>query len=181
MIYFFLHSALATEEVKESLQPLFGNSKRKYRLFYSFISTIGLLLIGFLLMTTPSIYFIEGSGWNRYIGLVLSTWGILLLSSAFKSFSTSQFLGLKEDQSDKELITTGLHGRIRHPLYAATILITLGALIFIPSDIMLVSALMIFLYLPIGIYLEEQKLKKLFGDSYIDYKKKTPAILPRFR
>jgi methanethiol S-methyltransferase len=34
-------------------------------------------------------------------------------------------------------------------------------------------------YLVAGIYLEEQKLIKVFGERYLDYRKKVPMLIPR--
>jgi protein-S-isoprenylcysteine O-methyltransferase Ste14 len=55
----------------------------------------------------------------------------------------------------------------------------LGYFLFEPTLANLASALCIFLYLPLGIYLEEKKLIQQYGDRYIQYKKEVPAILPK--
>jgi len=36
------------------------------------------------------------------------------------------------------------------------------------------------LYLVIGAFFEEQKMVKDFGQAYVDYKAKTPMLLPKF-
>ena len=38
---------------------------------------------------------------------------------------------------------------------------------------------MVFLYLPFGIYWEEQKLILHFGKAYLDYKKSVKALIPK--
>ncbi|MCG8390936.1 MAG: protein-S-isoprenylcysteine methyltransferase, partial [Cytophagales bacterium] len=46
-LYFFLHSFLASSNVKEYLKNSFGLSFRTQRLIYSTVSTLGLLAILF--------------------------------------------------------------------------------------------------------------------------------------
>jgi protein-S-isoprenylcysteine O-methyltransferase Ste14 len=36
----------------------------------------------------------------------------------------------------------------------------------------------VLVYIPIGIYFEEKKLIKMYGDQYVEYKKRVPAIFP---
>lgn len=53
-----------------------------------------------------------------------------------------------------------------------------GFWFFIPNVLNLVSILCVFLYLKIGIRLEETKLTEKYGDEYIRYMKEVPAVLP---
>lgn len=178
-IYFFLHSALASEEIKDQLIKLFKSNPRIYRLFYSLISTIGLVLLFLFLMTAPSIRLFETGGWGRYLGMVLATWGVIIMTIAFRKFSMGEFLGIKKDTSDDQLITSGLHGRIRHPLYSGVILLFAGMFLFIPTDLVAITCVIVYLYLPIGIRLEESKLINKFGQEYREYKKNTPSLIPK--
>lgn len=178
VIYYFLHSVLASNEVKEQLTYLLNGSKRMYRLLYSFMSIVGLTLIGLFIMVAPSERLFETGGWGRYSGMVLASWGVIIMTIAFREFSMLEFLGVRDDQSDRKLVKEGIHGRIRHPLYAGTILILLGMFLFIPTDMVGITCLITFIYIPVGIKLEEDKLLKKFGEEYRQYKASTAAILP---
>jgi protein-S-isoprenylcysteine O-methyltransferase Ste14 len=175
-IYFLLHSGLASNSAKNTMESWLGG-KKGYRLFYSLLSLVGLTLIGYLIVLFPSTEIMVRDGWYRYIGMVLSIWGVLIINFTFRSISLSSFLGLKKEEN-RELITHGIYAKIRHPLYTGTILITLGMFLFVPTDLILISVACIWVYLPIGIYFEEQKLIRQFGEDYLKYKKETKALFP---
>ena len=77
-----------------------------------------------------------------------------------------------------KLVTSGLFRLCRHPLY----LFTLLALSITP--VMSLDRLMIivytYLYASIGIPIEERKLIDIFGQDYVDYQKRVPAVVPSF-
>jgi protein-S-isoprenylcysteine O-methyltransferase Ste14 len=68
---------------------------------------------------------------------------------------------------------------VRHPILAGLILIVLGFFFFIPNLPTAISCVCVLLYIPIGIYIEEKKLIATYGDQYVEYQKKVPAILPK--
>ena len=82
---------------------------------------------------------------------------------------------------DMDLITTGLYSKIRHPFYAAMILIFLGYFLFSGSLSAAIHLGILLLYLPIGIYFEEKNLAVQFGEAYQEYKNSVPAIIPMVR
>jgi methanethiol S-methyltransferase len=173
-VYLILHSVLASNRAK----ALFGLAPHHYRLLYSIISTIGLLYIGFLMATIPAYYFYQPTDFFKYLGMVTASWGVMLIVASFRQISLKAFLGLKSIQSTN-LVTDGLHGYVRHPIYTGTILLMLGMVVAVPSSAVLTSTIAIFLYLPIGIYFEEKKLIQEFGQEYLDYKSAVKAIIPR--
>jgi methanethiol S-methyltransferase len=177
-IYFVLHSVLAAEGTKNFFKIRLAGAFRYYRLVYTTISTIGLLVLLVMNASISSANLIEPSGWTRYVSLMLATVGIFILKAAFKQYSLGGFLGLNSDEGES-FKAEGILKHIRHPLYAATILIALGFWLFIPNVTTLVSVSCIFLYLVIGIPLEERKLVRKLGDAYRDYRKRVPAIIPK--
>lgn len=74
------------------------------------------------------------------------------------------------------LVTTGLFRYCRHPLYTFTLL----ALILTPVMSLdhLAFVFYTIAYALIAIPIEERKLINIFGQSYIDYQKRVPAIFP---
>lgn len=85
-------------------------------------------------------------------------------------------------QVAETLNTTGIYSIVRNPLYLGNFFIGLGMTIF--SHIwwlILVYILLFSLYYERIIFAEEAFLRKKFGESYIDWSNRTPAIIPRFR
>jgi protein-S-isoprenylcysteine O-methyltransferase Ste14 len=151
-----------------------------YRLVYTIVSTVGLLVLLIMNASIESDYLIEPSVWTRYFSLMLATIGIFILKAAFRQYSLGGFMGLKDDEHDG-FKAGGILKHIRHPLYTATVLIALGFWLFIPNVTTLVSVLCIFIYLAVGIPLEESRLIKKYGEQYREYRKKVPALIPRLR
>lgn len=180
IVYFFLHSLLADDAVKQFSAQKLGKYYRYYRIFYNTLSGIGLLFILLLNASIPSDTLFESTQVNRYLGLVLATFGIVVLKAAFKQYSMKGFLGLRSDEEDA-FRADGILKHVRHPIYSATILIVVGYCLFVPVVASLVSAACIFMYLPIGIWLEERKLMKRFGNTYREYCNRTPALIPTWR
>jgi protein-S-isoprenylcysteine O-methyltransferase Ste14 len=172
-IYFFLHSLLASTGAKSKF-PL---SAKNYRLLYSIVSTIGLFWLMLQMAVIKPDYLFTPTDLTKYLGMVIASWGVIIIMMSFRQISAAAFLGLKLELN-AELIKTGIHARMRHPIYTGTILVILGMLVAVPNYSVLVSAIASFLYLPIGIYLEEKKLISLFGKEYLEYKQEVKAILP---
>ena len=84
-------------------------------------------------------------------------------------------------KTEEKFSTDGMLKRMRHPLYSAVLLIIFGYVLFHPTYVTLVSAGMLTLYVFVGIQLEERKLIRQFGDQYLEYKKNTPMLVPKFR
>ena len=173
IIYLVLHSILAASDVKAKLNP---KGKKWYRLIYSFGSTVGMIGLLFAGASLPGEPYFDSHGPVRYVSLMLSTFGVMTIQLAFRNYPIKSFLGFEAEQN--QLKITGILKTIRHPIYAGIILITLGYFLFNPTLPTVIACVSINLYLPIGIYLEERKLIALFGEEYIDYRKKVPAIIP---
>ncbi|MBN1437963.1 MAG: isoprenylcysteine carboxylmethyltransferase family protein [Anaerolineales bacterium] len=78
-----------------------------------------------------------------------------------------------------QLITTGVYRLVRHPGYAAFFLVGLGCFLILPN----VIVLGLLLYTCIAIHgqtlEEEEKLVKMYGESYEQYRRKTGRYWPR--
>lgn len=153
---------------------------KKYRLFYSIISIVGLLPIGWFMLFTPPRPLMESTLINRFPGLLMATYGLFYLRFAFRQYSLPSFLGLRPEASDR-LIREGVLNQVRHPLYSATILLMVGYFVYSPNLSSLVTMLCILAYLPIGIWLEERKLIATFGEEYRRYQREVPMLIPNFR
>lgn len=175
--YFFVHSALASEKIKRVVALHLARVKHYYRLFYSSISTLGLLGLFLFQASLPTTFLLESNPAIRYFSLILATAGTLVISRSFKQYSALGFMGFK--QEPVYFVRSGILSKVRHPIYSGTILLVLGFLFFHPTVTTLISVACIFCYLPIGIYLEEKKLIAQFGNEYVKYRNEVPALVPR--
>jgi protein-S-isoprenylcysteine O-methyltransferase Ste14 len=179
-LYFSVHSGLASNQAKLFFKKLLGKAFAGYRITYNIISSVGLLFLLLINSNIASPQLLNTNNYTRYSSLMLATVGILILKAAFKQYNLKSFLGFKADEFDS-LNTQGILKHMRHPIYTGTIFIVIGFVLFIPTLASVISACCIFIYLIIGIYLEEQKLIKKYGEAYMDYKRKVPALIPRLR
>lgn len=181
-IYFFLHSYLASEGVKNWFKKVLNKGFKYYRLGYNLISIIGLVAVLLINASIIPVYLIEGNWWTSFGGLVLASWGVIIIRVAFKHYDTNEFLGirqLKMTDNASKLIIKGPSKYVRHPLYSATILIIIGFWLFAPTVANLVTVSCIMVYLGVGIWLEEKKLVKEYGQDYLEYRKKVPMLFPK--
>lgn len=173
-IWGVVHSFLASHLAKD----LFG-FRRFYRLLYNIFSVITFAPILYLLLILEDapLYQIPAPwSWVMYGGQALSA---LLLLIAVLQTDTLSFVGLRqlfEEEKSGSLVTHGLYRVVRHPLY----LFSLTFLWLRPS--MSVNSLAfnigVTLYFIIGAYYEERKLLRDFGETYAEYKRKTPFLIP---
>lgn len=181
IVYFIVHSLLASDTVKSIVYNSIKISERTYRLIYVLISIIGFLAI-LLVLAIHEHHYIFHNSLARFFGLVLATYGIFILREAFRHYHTRAFLGLADPaQESEKLVKEGLQKHIRHPLYAGTILLLVGFLVYMPSWANLISVVISIIYILIGIQLEEKKLIKTFGEEYREYRKNVPMLIPKLK
>jgi protein-S-isoprenylcysteine O-methyltransferase Ste14 len=109
-------------------------------------------------------------------------WAINVIAVA--SLGGSDLLGLRQtwayfrgrEYAPPEFRTPGLYRFVRHPAMLgllialwATPVMTLGHALF---------SLVMSLYIFVGIWLEERDLAALYGDAYVQYKRRTSMLLP---
>ncbi len=181
-LYSALHSALAARSVKEWVRNRFGETgKRYYRLVYNVIGVVTLLPIlallaafrGEPLYTWPSPWIL--------VALVIQGAGALIIVIGLLQTGVWSFFGLEvlsggSHSSQDELITSGLYGCMRHPLYTGGLLM----LWFMP---IMTTSLLAFniastLYLYVGSIFEEQRMLAAFGEDYARYRKRVPRLIP---
>ena len=81
---------------------------------------------------------------------------------------------IKENAS---LITDGIYGYIRHPMYASVLLIMLGVLVWYANIYELVLYILLVINMFIKMFYEE-RLWNAKGDEYKEYSKKTSMLIP---
>jgi len=174
LLYFFIHSALASLWVKEKVRSYFPGMFSYYRIIYNIIAILGLLPLLAWSISKPVNMEIP---FHQILGGLISLIGLYFMRKAFQSFDMAEFLGLKSE-GDAILVTKGMYGYVRHPLYFASILLIGGLFLLFPSQTMLMVMLISYAYIIIGSKLEERKLRKHFGQAYVDYAIQVKALIP---
>jgi protein-S-isoprenylcysteine O-methyltransferase Ste14 len=111
------------------------------------------------------------------IGLALMGIAGLLLLISFAALGNSLTASPLPKQRG-QLVTTGLYAHVRHPIYSALLLLSLGVVLDAGWWPQLVVALMLFLLLRIKAQFEETLLRKAYP-KYAAYAAKTPMFFPR--
>jgi protein-S-isoprenylcysteine O-methyltransferase Ste14 len=95
-------------------------------------------------------------------------------------FGVHTFTGeteLRPEEHQQALVTSGLHTRMRHPIYFAHLCMfaawTMGSGLLVDFVLLAISALLTF---PLMIWLEERELEKRFGQSFREYQARVPLI-----
>jgi protein-S-isoprenylcysteine O-methyltransferase Ste14 len=125
----------------------------------------------------------EGPARLAVIGLYLAGW-LLLLYSTFLIDHFDLF-GLKQvwrRLAGKAYIppqfhTPSLYGIVRHPLYIGWLVIFWSAPTMTAAH--LLFALATTIYILVAIQLEERDLVSAFGERYVEYRRRTPMLVPR--
>lgn len=175
-----VHSLLASISFKNFLYRMFGERFMKfYRLFYNIFAVISILPVLYLMIVLPDqILYQVPSPWSYFmrVGQVISA---LLLFVAVLQTDVLSFVGLRqlfEEEKKGDLVVNGLYRFVRHPLYT----FSLGILWLSPS--MTVNTFIVYMaltiYILIGIFFEERKLLREFGQDYAAYKSITPMLIP---
>lgn len=176
-IYFFLHSFMASVTIKTKITSTLGWSQKKYRLVYNLFNIIGLIFLIFLLFQTPSSLLFKGNTVVEIIGLLVLLLGVFIMFLAVKNYDLLAFFGFTNETS-MALQIKGIHKYVRHPLYSGTLLLLLGICIVWPETKNWILFLLMFIYILIGIKLEEKKLVATFGYEYRNYQEKVKQLIP---
>lgn len=125
----------------------------------------------------------NGPVWTAVVALYSFGWALLL----YATFLIDHFdlFGLKQvwrqlrgfAYRPPQFHTPGLYRLVRHPLYVGWLVIFWAAPVMTTAH--LLFALMTTAYILIAIQLEERDLVAAFGETYRDYRRRTPMLIPR--
>lgn len=180
-LFYAVHSLMAASKLKRILKEKLGQHMKWYRLFYSLLSILLLMGIGLVSLKIPTQKILSESQFLQYFGYLFATFGTIILVKSSKGWSLMSFLGFKPVDQNERLFQSGWYARVRHPLYLGLAMIFLGYFLVAGTGAALAHFVCLALYLPIGIYFEEQNLVDQFGQEYIEYKKKVPAFFPKLK
>jgi methanethiol S-methyltransferase len=163
-----------------------AEAKRFYRLVFSILAVVTFLPVLALLVLLPDerIYAIPfpftlgnrpaAAGGGRWLGIQRDADRRAALCRPGPGAAT-----LKPCGRPVPFITTGLYRWVRHPLYTCS-LIFLWLMPVMTWNVLALN-LGVTAYFIIGARYEEDKLIDEFGQAYIEYRRQTPAFIPRLR
>jgi protein-S-isoprenylcysteine O-methyltransferase Ste14 len=191
LIWGFIHSFLASPRIKELFQGWLGKDlARYYRLVYNFLAGLSFLPVLVIAAVTPDrkLYSVP-LPWSALM-VIGECLAVVALLMGFRQTDTWEFIGLRQLKGTAEsrfpdgpvetvqgnLVTSGLYRYVRHPLYSAG----LAFIWLLPHMTVNVLAINIALtvYLVVGTYIEERKLRHEFGRDYTEYAAVTPMFIP---
>lgn len=188
VLYGVLHSVLASEQVKRLAEQRLGLNftRRWYRLLFVIIVSVTLLPVLALIVFLPDgrLYAIPVP-W-AWLTIFVQVAALIILVTGVVQTGAMSFLGIRQwldsdamirGPRPEKLIVTGLYRWVRHPLYTATLLLLW--LMPVMSWNLLAANLGFTIYILVGAYFfEEPKLVTQFGEAYVQYRRKTPMIIP---
>lgn len=183
ILFCVIHHTTAMEKCKEFFRSKLGAGFRYYRLFYS---TVALLSLAFVLRHQFLVKRIDlniSTPFSYFFAVPFGLLGICLMGASIRKyfFNLSGIGVLYNEQRSVSLELHGLHKYIRHPLYLGTLLLIWSLLLLFPLLSNFLACVVITVYVLIGIQSEEKKLLLVFGETYKNYRAKTPRLIPRIR
>ena len=173
-----VHSFLASHLAKD-LFPIKSGGMDFYRLAYNIFAGISFLPVLYLMETLPNQPLYKVAGIWSFVMMGGQLLSLLLLVVTLLQTDTLSFIGLRqlfEKEKQGILVTDGFYRYMRHPLY------TFGLLFIWLTPAVTLNSLTIYIgstiYILVGAYFEERKLLRDFGNSYAEYQRNTPMLIP---
>lgn len=187
----FLHSLTVSRVFKKFLSGIIGENRMRayYRLGFTLFSALLTLAAFYIIWTQPDrlLYYPP-----QYISLparIMQVFGVLIFLFASKIISAGAFMGVRqamnylktgetsgdiEGMENAGLVTSGVYGLVRHPMYLAGILVFLFEPVVTVNSLSLrVPAIAYFLF---GAFIEERRFLRDFGDDYRAYREEVPRL-----
>lgn len=182
LIYFLIHSVLASIWFKDFVVSSYPQAMLYYRLIFNVLAVLLLFVPLGLTYSWTGDWLWHWSGNWQGLSLGISVLAVMGFLWSLKYYDTSEFLGFRqlsehitsvEDQEQFHL--SPMHRWVRHPWYF------LALLLIWTRDMnmaMLISAIMMTLYFIIGSSFEERKLIRYHGERYRRYRELVPGLIP---
>jgi protein-S-isoprenylcysteine O-methyltransferase Ste14 len=112
------------------------------------------------------------------VGIACLVAGLWLLHRSHADLGTNWSITL-EIREDHRLITDGVYRSVRHPMYTAFFLHSVGQALVLPNWVAGPSYLIAFAILfALRVHTEERMMIETFGDAYLAYMAKTKRLVP---
>jgi len=194
LIFASIHSITVSRKFKQAGKELFGDTFMRvyYRALYNLVSVVTFAAVLYLSAQVPDQEVWLAPLWLKWVMHGIQLIGLILGARSFEYLDTWEFMGFKqvwryftrhevagnsEGLTERGLVTKGVYGIVRHPMYLA------GLAIVIFNPVLTVNGLtftvLAGLYFLFGVFIEERRFVKMFGDQYREYMKEVPRLIPR--
>jgi methanethiol S-methyltransferase len=182
IVYVVLHSVLASLGLKSRMQKKLGGKYKHYRLGYTVFAFVFLAVIVWYQLSIATIRFYKPGFLVVIAGYLVAITGFGIMLTCIKKYfmSLSGLRSLFQETVYPELIISGIHRHVRHPLYLGTFIFIWGLAVLFPYLSLIITNAIITIYTLIAIKFEEDKLVKEFGEQYTIYQKTVPKIIPKW-
>jgi len=184
LAYFALHSLLAADKLKEWFSQRTGANFRYYRLIYNVLAGVLLIVLLYWMAIWPTKPMFEKNAWTNGAAVVLLATGCWLVVGSLRQYDLGEFTGIRQitqknaTPNHSSLNVSGFNALVRHPLYLGIILSLVGLFLVWSKISALLLLLSVLVYLPFGIHFEEKKLRRQFGQAYLEYEKRVKRLIP---
>jgi len=186
-----LHSLTVSRFFKNYISGIIGETRMQayYRLGFTLVAAIATVLAVYVIIIQPDTTLYRPPGYVVWPARFVQLAGIAIFILAQKPIKTGFFTGLQQAKDyistgktggdmegipEDALVTTGIYGLVRNPMYLA------GILIFMFEPVITLNNLVLrFLataYFVWGAYIEERRFLADFGEAYIEYRRKVPRL-----
>ena len=134
-----------------------------------------------ILVGTIIEYFLVARPLNVWVaggGVVVFASSVVVRSVAIRTLGRYWSLHV-EIRPEHRLVTSGIYGVVRHPIYLSVILESLSIPLIGNAYYTLLGT--VCLYWPVllwRLWMEEQAMVEKFGDQYVAYQRQVPALVP---
>ena len=165
-----------------------GTAKTEQRVSRTEKILLGMLSV--VMIVFPLIYSV--TDWLDFADYTLPTWmgwlGVALMACALFVFARAH-VDLKTNWSPTleifkghTLVTNGIYGYIRHPMYASQWIWVVAQILLLQNWIAGPIDLLFFIpFYILRVRAEEKMMLDTFGDQYREYMKKTGGVIPRLK
>jgi protein-S-isoprenylcysteine O-methyltransferase Ste14 len=120
--------------------------------------------------------------WARPIGIILMAFGGILVLICVAVFIIKGKGTPAVFDPPTEFVATGPYAYVRNPMYIGGFVLLTGFGLYHTSiSIVILSVILIGLFHLFVVFVEEPSLEKLFGKSYLEYKKQVNRWIPKFK
>jgi len=194
LLFAFIHSMTVSSWFKQICGKALGDTfmRAGYRFLYNTISIVTVVIAIQLIAKVPDRELWTAPPWLKWVMHGIQFAGLAFGALAFEHMDSREFMGFRqvwryitrretagnlEALDEKELVRTGVYGIVRHPMYLA------GLIIFTFSPIITVNGLTVTVladfYFLFGVFIEERRFLRSFGDEYREYMRQVPRLLPK--
>lgn len=182
LVYFLLHSILASLRVKSFVAINMALIMPWYRLLFNGIAVLALVPVhAYMSYLSGDIIWAWHAKW-QWLSNSLAIIAITGFIHSLKYYDMMEFMGIRQIVESNQLVNdqehlkiSPYHRYVRHPWYFFAIVLIWTRNM---DTAWLVSCVMLTLYFILGSKLEDRKLVEYYGDPYQLYKSKVSGVFP---